>query len=82
MPLSLSFAARSDVGQERDENQDAYGFAESESLWLFTVCDGLGGYAGGATASRMAVSALSRVSRVTKGRSATAWSAPSSARTA
>ena len=58
MPLSLSFAARSDVGQERDENQDAYGFAESESLWLFTVCDGLGGYAGGATASRMAVSAL------------------------
>lgn len=58
MRLPIAFAARSDVGRERDENQDAFGRATTEAYDVYIVCDGLGGYRGGATASRMAVAAI------------------------
>lgn len=58
MGLPITFAARSDVGRERDENQDAYGRATTDDFDVYLVCDGLGGYRGGATASRMAVAAI------------------------
>jgi serine/threonine protein phosphatase PrpC len=51
----LSFAEVCDRGKERDENQDSVlhvGLAIGE---LLIVADGIGGYKGGATASRMVV---------------------------
>ena len=39
----------------RSENQDSYGFIETERGVLITVCDGMGGGPGGKTASTIAV---------------------------
>ena len=48
-----------DTGKERSENQDYFGFYDDTPygmLWL--VCDGMGGAAGGRTASTMAVECI------------------------
>ena len=42
----------------RNENQDSCGITETPRGLLVLVCDGMGGMAGGATASRMAVQAI------------------------
>ena len=42
----------------RSENQDGYGGIINGSNMIFTVCDGMGGMAGGQTASRIAVSEI------------------------
>ncbi|MHB8420961.1 MAG: Stp1/IreP family PP2C-type Ser/Thr phosphatase [Myxococcales bacterium] len=52
----LSVHGASDVGRKRDTNQDS--FLIDESLRLFVVADGMGGHAGGGTASRLAVETL------------------------
>ncbi|BDG08775.1 Stp1/IreP family PP2C-type Ser/Thr phosphatase [Anaeromyxobacter paludicola] len=54
----MTIAARglSDVGQRRDHNEDS--FLVDEPLGLFVVADGMGGHAGGGTASRMAVETI------------------------
>jgi protein phosphatase len=54
----LKIAARgvTDVGQKRDHNEDA--FLVDESLALYIVADGMGGHAGGGTASRLAVETI------------------------
>ncbi len=46
----------SDVGRKRDNNQDS--FLIDEESRLFVVADGMGGHAGGGTASRIAVETL------------------------
>jgi protein phosphatase len=48
-----------DVGQKRDHNEDA--FLVDEALSLFVVADGMGGHAGGGTASRLAVETIQRM---------------------
>ena len=57
-PSRLEISARgvTDVGRRRDRNEDA--FLVDEALGLFVVADGMGGHAGGGTASALAVETL------------------------
>jgi protein phosphatase len=48
-----------DVGRKRDRNEDYY-LINSE-VGLFVVCDGMGGHAGGSTASKLAVETINQV---------------------
>ncbi len=57
MALHLHYAALSDVGRVRKDNQDS-GYA---GPWVLTVCDGVGGAARGDIASSTAVSQLVRL---------------------
>ncbi len=63
MAPTLRIEARgiTDVGQRRDHNEDAY--LVDESLGLFIVADGMGGHAGGGTASRLAVETIQKTVR-------------------
>jgi serine/threonine protein phosphatase PrpC len=56
-PFRLEFAAVSDVGRVRKDNQDS-GYA---GPWLLTVCDGVGGAARGDIASSTAVQQLRKL---------------------
>jgi PPM family protein phosphatase len=57
MPLRLDYAAQSDVGRVRKDNQDS-GYA---GPWLLAVSDGVGGAARGDIASSTAVAQLVRL---------------------
>jgi serine/threonine protein phosphatase PrpC len=57
--LRLQYAALSDVGRVRKDNQDS-GYA---GPWLLTVCDGVGGAARGDIASSTAVQQLRKLDR-------------------
>jgi len=63
---ALSFEARglTDVGQRRDHNEDA--FLVDEGLGLYVVADGMGGHAGGGTASRLAVETIQQSVRAAR----------------
>ena len=57
MTFRLQYAAISDVGRVRKDNQDS-GYA---GPWLLTVCDGVGGAARGDLASSTAIGQLRRI---------------------
>ncbi|MEI8372855.1 MAG: protein phosphatase 2C domain-containing protein [Planctomycetota bacterium] len=61
--ITIDFAAVTDVGRVRSENQDRW-FADPE-LGLFMVADGLGGHAAGALAAQLVVDILPRLVRRT-----------------
>lgn len=54
--MRLTSAGLTDVGRKREANEDSYLIAEE--LNLFVVADGMGGHAGGGTASRLAVETI------------------------
>jgi len=54
--LSFDFAAITDLGCVRTNNEDSYGYDAEQQLYV--VCDGMGGRAAGEVASSMAVRTL------------------------
>jgi serine/threonine protein phosphatase PrpC len=54
--LRIDARGVTDVGQRRDHNEDA--LLVDEALGLYIVADGMGGHAGGGTASRLAVETI------------------------
>src|SRR5437660_2513923 len=65
MQLKLTAADKTDVGKQREQNEDC-AYKRIETLadgdrGLFIVADGMGGYQAGEVASKLAVETISRV---------------------
>ena len=56
--FKVASAGLTDVGRKRDHNEDSY--LIDDELQLYVVADGMGGHAGGGTASRIAVETIDR----------------------
>ena len=56
--LTVVSAGTTDVGRKRTHNEDC--FLVDDDLQLYVVADGMGGHAGGGTASRLAVETIDR----------------------
>ncbi|WP_242356275.1 Stp1/IreP family PP2C-type Ser/Thr phosphatase [Anaeromyxobacter sp. SG64] len=67
-PVLLPVTAHglTDVGRRRDHNEDA--LLVDDDLHLYVVADGMGGHAGGGTASRLAVETIQRTVRAARAR--------------
>lgn len=58
VPAHLQVAGLTDVGRQRDNNEDFLGYFNTPNGLVFIVCDGLGGHAKGEVASRMTVQTI------------------------
>lgn len=61
MPIKLTAAYKTDVGKQREQNEDNgyYMIGKDGDLGLFIVADGMGGYQAGEVASQLAVQKIS-----------------------
>ncbi len=57
-PTGFSFGYATHIGLVREENEDSCGRFVTPNGDLFLVCDGIGGHAGGATASMLALETI------------------------
>lgn len=56
--VQVETVAITDPGKERERNEDYFGYLSGEFGFLFVVCDGMGGSAGGELASKTAVDTI------------------------
>jgi protein phosphatase len=67
MPLRLHAASKTDIGKQREQNEDAcYMFVQESdqpAAGIFIVADGMGGYHAGEVASKIAVESISETLR-------------------
>jgi len=63
MSFKLTAASKTDVGQQREQNEDnaCFQLAKDNDAGLFVVADGMGGYQAGEVASRIAVDKIQEV---------------------
>jgi protein phosphatase len=54
----IQIFSTTDTGLVRTQNEDRYGTAETQNSTICVVCDGMGGHAGGETASKIAVDCI------------------------
>ncbi len=73
-PFSVEARGVTDVGRRREQNEDA--FLVDAATSLFVVADGMGGHAGGGTASSLAVRTIQERIRSARAAAPASFSAP------
>jgi protein phosphatase len=76
-PFSLQARGATDVGRRREHNEDAF-LVDLEAS-LFVVADGMGGHAGGGTASTIAVQTIQDRVRAARAAAPASFTAPTAA---